>query len=79
MERRFEMTNNDITQDMMEVITDWCCDGADIACRHLDRMEDVILDEGGVVSDREKLALLREVRELRRELTVFTHEGRRVK
>lgn len=71
------MTLTDITQDMLIVITNWCNDGAAAACQNLERMEDVILDEGGEVSDKEKLSLLREIKTLRAELAVFIEKGGR--
>ena len=64
----------DLSMDAFKVIDNWTKDGAECACQRLDEIEDALLDEGGEFSAERKLALIREVRIIKKELSVFIPE-----
>ena len=70
------MKLTDLTPAMLDVIDNWTNEqGAECAISELERISDVLLDEGGMVSDRDRIEALRAVRNLKQELTAFVREG----
>lgn len=64
----------DLSMEAFSVIDSWTKDGAACACKRLDEIEDALLDESGSVTAEHKLMLIREVRTLKEELSVFIPE-----
>ena len=61
----------DLSMEAFSVIESWTKDGAAIACEHLDEIEDALLDENADIAAERRLSLIREVRILKQELSVF--------
>ena len=65
----------EISKEQLEVLNDWRVDGAESACKTIEDTIDMLISENRESSAEDTLRLIRNLRGIKNEISVFNEKG----